>query len=112
MPEAVGLGVLHAFGYGLPVVTSDNASIHGPEFEALAHGQNAVLYRHGALESLQEAVGGLLSDSTTRLRLSRGALETVTSPKGYTVDRMIEGFLAAFDHVSRGRVQRLPKRCG
>lgn len=42
-PGAVGLGVLHAFAYGCPVVTSRNDPEHGPEFINLEHGENALL---------------------------------------------------------------------
>lgn len=38
-PGAVGLGVLHSFAYGVPVITMPDEN-HGPEFENIIHGQN------------------------------------------------------------------------
>jgi glycosyltransferase involved in cell wall biosynthesis len=42
-PGPVGLGVLHAFAYGVPVVTRRNVR-HGPEFTNLENGINALIY--------------------------------------------------------------------
>ena len=42
-PGAVGLGVLHSFAYGVPVVTNSEA-YHGPEYENLVHYENALIY--------------------------------------------------------------------
>ncbi|MFN9973074.1 MAG: glycosyltransferase, partial [Phycisphaerae bacterium] len=34
-PSHMGLSVLHAMGYGVPVITCNNASKHGPEFDVI-----------------------------------------------------------------------------
>lgn len=41
-PGPVGLGVLHSFAYGVPVVTLREGR-HGPEFKNLSHNQNALI---------------------------------------------------------------------
>ena len=43
-PQNIGLSLLHAFGYGLPVITSDHVESQNPEIEALRHGENGMLY--------------------------------------------------------------------
>ncbi len=43
-PGAVGLSLLHAFGYGLPVVTHAERDQHMPEFAALTPGENGLVY--------------------------------------------------------------------
>lgn len=39
-PGGVGLSLLQAFSFGLPVITSDNLVLHGPEIELLTPGKN------------------------------------------------------------------------
>ncbi|MHC5004251.1 MAG: glycosyltransferase, partial [Planctomycetota bacterium] len=46
-PVNIGLSIMHAFGYGLPVVTSADMRSHGPEIEALEPGHTGLLYRDG-----------------------------------------------------------------
>lgn len=45
-PGPVGLGVLHSFAYGVPVITARNEQ-HGPEFENVRCYKNALLYEQG-----------------------------------------------------------------
>ncbi len=44
IPSAVGLGIVHAFSYGIPVVTCDKMSSHGPEVELLEPGITGEFY--------------------------------------------------------------------
>lgn len=90
-PVNVGLSMLHAFGYGLPAITSDRLSAHGPEIEALEPQRNGLLYRDGAVEGLADAWASLLTDETLREAMSRAALEQVE--QRYTLPNMIQGFL-------------------
>lgn len=56
IPGAAGLAVIQAMGNGVPVVTSDNAEIQGPEVEALVEGVSGFAYTYGDLGSLHQAV--------------------------------------------------------
>ena len=38
LPSAVGLGIVHAYSYGIPLITSNNMTAHGPEIELLKVG--------------------------------------------------------------------------
>jgi len=105
-PIDVGLSVLHAFGFGLPLVTSDDLQRHGPEIVALRPGENGLLYRAGDVEHLAEQMGAVMADPALRARLAEGALATVREPGGYTLDRMLEGFLEAIDAVAGLRGKR------
>lgn len=99
-PVAIGLSILHAFGYGLPVVTSDDIAAHNPEIEALVPGQNGLLYRDGDIEDFATCIERCMQDSDERRRLADGALATVTGPDGYT----IEGMSAAMANAVRWAV--------
>jgi glycosyltransferase involved in cell wall biosynthesis len=75
-PGAIGLTLLHAFGYGLPVVTHDNRNDQMPEIAALRNGANGVLFRQGNVEALVESLLMILRGPEIRARLSEAALRT------------------------------------
>jgi glycosyltransferase involved in cell wall biosynthesis len=90
-PRNIGLSLLHAFGYGLPVVTSDDLAGHNPEIEALKPSVNGLLYRDGDLDDIVRQWLDLMNDPALRQRLSTAASRTVTDR--YTLDHMVQGFL-------------------
>lgn len=60
VPHAAGLSVVHAMAYGLPVITDDDYSAHGPEVEILEDGVNCLIYRSGSLDALVRAIDGMI----------------------------------------------------
>jgi len=94
-PTNIGLSLLHAFGYGLPVVTDDNIGAHNPEIEALSHGRNGLLYRDGDTDDMLRRWLQLLDDSPLRIRLAENAMRTVVEER--TLNKMVDGFLAIFE---------------
>jgi len=75
-PSAIGLTMLHAFGYGLPVVTHDDRTQQMPEIAALRDGVNGVLFRQGDVRSLVESLLGIVRAPAIRSRLAEEALRT------------------------------------
>lgn len=92
-PANIGLSILHAFGYGLPVITSDRVESQNPEIEALRHGENGLLYADGDLAALIAALRRVFDDRESARRLSEGALETVT--ERFNLEKMVDGCVAA-----------------
>lgn len=92
-PANIGLSLLHAFGYGLPVVTSDNLAGQNPEIEALKSGENSLLYRDGDLSALATALRTIIIDKAFAERLSREALRTVEEE--FTIKNMVAGMAKA-----------------
>jgi len=112
-PCAIGLSILHAFGYALPVITSDDIPSHNPEIEALAPAENGLLYRAGDVDDLAMQILRLFDDDALRRTLGQGALATVRPPGPFTLDRMIDGFHAAISgalalHGRRWSAPRTP----
>ncbi|MCI0675270.1 MAG: glycosyltransferase family 4 protein [Phycisphaerales bacterium] len=97
-PVNIGLSLLHAFGYGLPVITSAKLDSHGPEIEALVHGENGLLYRHLDVDALTEAVQSILDDEAFGARLSRAAHQTATGK--YSLHAMVDGMEAAIRYCA------------
>lgn len=88
-PANVGLSLLHAFGYGVPVVTSDRREAQNPEIDALEPDVNGRLYTHGDAADLTRILAELLADETLRRRLGEAALRTATEM--FTIPRMVDG---------------------
>ncbi|MFO0874598.1 MAG: glycosyltransferase [Phycisphaerales bacterium] len=94
-PRAIGLSILHAFGYGLPVVTCDDMPSHNPEIEALRPGENGLLYRAGDIDDFAAAIGRCMDDGAVWQAMSVAALATVTGHGSYSVARMVESIAHA-----------------
>ena len=72
-PAAIGLSLLHAMGYGLPVVTQDDASGHMPEFAAFRNGETGLLYTSGDMSDLHNKVRSLIDDHPKRCQMGSNA---------------------------------------
>lgn len=92
-PSNMGLSLLHAFGYALPVVTGDNARLHGPEIEALRHEHNGLTFAHNDLAALTATLRRILTDDQLRRRLGSQALQTVQTV--YSIRSMVDGMESA-----------------
>lgn len=97
-PKNIGLSLLHAFGYGLPAVTSDHIPSHNPEIEAFKDGTNGLFYRDGNTRHLAEQLGRLIEDGALRQSLGDGAHQTVTEE--FTTQRMGDGMERAIRYAS------------
>jgi glycosyltransferase involved in cell wall biosynthesis len=98
---AIGLSLLQAFGYGLPVVTHDRILEHNPEIAALEDGGSGLLFPRGDAPALARRLAQLCADEPLRLRLSARALETVT--RTYTLENMVARFVDAMHGTARLR---------
>jgi glycosyltransferase involved in cell wall biosynthesis len=96
-PANIGLSLIHALWYGLPVVTSDQLESQNPEIVALEHGANGLIYKHGSRESLVEALRTILGDQTLQASMSQAAQRTVENT--YTIPHMVDGMEAAIRHA-------------
>ncbi len=92
-PANIGLSLMHAFGYGLPVVTTDRTESQNPEIEAFRDGENGLTYADGDPAALAAVLGRLLDDAALRDRLGRDARRTVL--EDFTLSNMVDGFVAS-----------------
>ncbi|MDX2132164.1 MAG: glycosyltransferase family 4 protein [Planctomycetota bacterium] len=97
-PANVGLSLIHALSYSLPVVTGDRLQSQNPEIEAFRDNVNGLLFRHAEPDSLVETLSLLLGDAALRRRLSEGALDTVTND--YSIPKMVDGMEAAIRYAA------------
>ncbi len=97
-PSNLGLSVLHAFGYGLPVVTGDDEAASPPEWAAVEDGVNGLLCGAGSAHALAEGLRRVIEEPGLQASLSRGARATATS--SYTLDRMVDGLRSAIAYAA------------
>ena len=93
-PSNIGLSLLHAFGFGVPVVTSDDLDAQNPEIESLEDGVNGRLYSAGDVGALAgRLVEVLTADAQERKAMRQAAWET--AHVAYTPEKMADGLEAA-----------------
>jgi glycosyltransferase involved in cell wall biosynthesis len=97
-PANIGLSLIHALWYALPVVTSDHRAIHNPEFVALDPGVNGLTYEHLSVDSLTSALRKILTDPALRGAMSQAARRTVE--ERFTIPRMVDGLEAAIRYAA------------
>jgi glycosyltransferase involved in cell wall biosynthesis len=92
-PANIGLSLLHAFGYGLPVVTSDDLASQNPEIDALTSGDNGLLYQHGSVSALVQALRIIATNRELAARMSAEAIRTVEEE--FSLPNMVAGMASA-----------------
>ena len=110
-PHNIGLSIMHAMGYGLPVVTCDcigrhnpeveiltdsahySSKMHGPEIAILQHGNNGRFFQLDDLHSLATTLIELLANPKALKKMSLAARRAVEAE--YTIPKMADGFEAA-----------------
>lgn len=96
-PGPVGLGVLHSFAYGVPVITS-RTERHGPEFENLQEYNNCILY-NGSVNELAECLKFFIMNRSISNYLGKNAYDKYTSER--TIDQMVAAIENGIDYATR-----------
>jgi glycosyltransferase involved in cell wall biosynthesis len=69
-PAAIGLSIMHAFGFGLPVITHSTKDEHGPEYVAFENNKTGKNYLKNNINDLVEKVESLLNDDKKLAEMS------------------------------------------
>lgn len=105
-PDFIGLSVLHAFGYGLPVVTNREMWAHPPEAQSIVNEENGLLVDLGEPGSLAGAIARLVDDPELAREMGEAGRRLVL--ERYTIPKMVDGHEAAIryaHHKARERAQ-------
>ena len=92
-PLHVGLGVLHSFAYGVPVITNNVRRNHAPEFENLQHRHNSILYE--TREQFEDALIEMCNSPQLTSILGENAYFHYSRKR--TLDIMLNGFVEAIE---------------
>jgi len=104
-PGSIGLSLIHAFSYGLPVITHDNRQLHNPEIAALENGVNGLVFARGSSSDLAQKIEFLLDHPEMAGEMGLKALQTVKEV--YCTNRMVEGFMGAVSAAHANAMARL-----
>ena len=100
-PANIGLSIMHAMGYGLPVLTGDNVASHNPEIHVLKNNETGALFKDGSSGSLADRIAELLN-SPERLDALGDAARTAVL-ESFTIEKMADGFAGAIESVVQRR---------
>jgi glycosyltransferase involved in cell wall biosynthesis len=92
-PGAVGLGVLHSFAYGVPVLTMEDWN-HGPEVDNIIQNENGFVFKDET--EFQKKFNDLLNLVVSK-QLGKNAFQFYKDKR--SVDRMAEDFLRAIEYI-------------
>jgi len=92
-PGSIGLSIIHAFNYGLPLVTHCNTTKHMPEIAAFKNKINGECYKENSLESAASALESIISNMKTREQYSKQSKLTVSTE--FSMSKMIRSFTDA-----------------
>lgn len=104
MPGPVGLLVMHALAYGVPVISNNDFASQMPEFEAIKQGETGDFFDPVDLDSLVESIKRTLDSTTTyeqRYTQAREPIDHRYNPisQRILIDRAVDG-LTADDHFN------------
>ncbi len=96
MPGPVGLLVMHALAYGVPVITNDHFDRQMPEFEAIVPGVTGGFFEKDNVEALADCIQTFFADSSShneRYARSREIIERFYNPTSQRrlIDRALSG---------------------
>ncbi|MFK7759595.1 MAG: glycosyltransferase family 4 protein [Phycisphaerales bacterium] len=96
MPGPIGLLVMHALAYGVPLISNNNFPKQMPEIEGILPGKTGELFDDDNLESLTDAIERMITQPTSyeqRYTKAREIVERFYNPfnQRKIIDRAIEG---------------------
>jgi len=91
-PSPIGLGALHSFAYGVPVITLRDMR-HGPEYRNLVHGVNAIICDD--MNGIKEAMERLCNERGFCSEMGRNAYQHYIRER--SLSRMLEGVVKAIE---------------
>lgn len=95
-PGPVGLGLLHAFAYGVPVVVPGNVR-HGPEIENLTHGVSGWYY-DGSVAGLSRTLRDLALHPARSFEAGRAAHSHYRRSR--TMEQTVEAFARVIEYAA------------
>jgi glycosyltransferase involved in cell wall biosynthesis len=98
-PGQQGLIAHLSHAYGVPLITSDEKRLQGPELQVFQNGVTGILYRSGDTEDLALKIRILVEDVALRDRMAAACRKRIFSE--FTIERMLQGFLESIQFAAR-----------
>ena len=99
LPGKVGLSIVHALSFGLPVITT-SLPIHSPEAAILKQNENAFFFNGKSAEELSKTILTFYGQIKKRNINMKNACVKSVLDNGYTPNSMKEKITKGFDFIS------------
>ena len=97
-PGAIGLSLMHSFGYGLPVITHNCREDHMPEFSVLEDGVNGFTYDCNDIKSLVSIIKYSINlDEDQYLTMKKNSKKIVD--EFYNIDNMVKNTIHCISNL-------------
>lgn len=77
IPSGAGLSVMHALGYGVPVLLHDRPEEHFPEWEAVREGKTGFFYRYGDVGDMAARIDTALFQTPRKREMREACLSMI-----------------------------------
>jgi glycosyltransferase involved in cell wall biosynthesis len=98
-PGSIGLSMVQALAYGLPVITHGNRREHGPEIAALVDEETGLTFPRGDADALAARVERICTDPALRTRMGNAARCMIA--ENYSMSGMVQRFARTVMAASR-----------
>jgi len=97
-PAAIGLSILHAFGYGIPVIVHDQINLHGPEYAAFQNDLTGKNFKFNDPNDLANVIITLLNNPNKINQMKRNVQKIAREQ--YNVDIMVDRFIQMANYAT------------
>lgn len=97
-PAAIGLSLLHAFGYGIPVIVHDQVDLHGPEYAAFQNDLTGKNFKFNDPDDLANVIITLLNNPNKINQMKRNVQKIAREQ--YNVDIMVNRFIQMANYAT------------
>lgn len=87
-PGGIGLSLVHAYSFGLPVITTNNMDVHGPEIELLKQGVNGDFFTDNDSADLANKIQKWASKILTQREDIKNRCVNIVREYEYLPDRL------------------------
>lgn len=97
-PSAIGLSLLHAFGYGIPVIVHEQINLHNPEIAAFEDGFTGKNFKFNDPDDLANVIITLLNNPNKINQMKRNVQKIAREQ--YNVDIMVNRFIQMANYAT------------
>lgn len=100
-PGSIGLSLMHAFGYELPVLTHSNQKKHGPEFAIFENEKNGFVFIENDFEDFLNSISYAITQKSRLKEMGNNGYKIVSC--SYNTENMSKSFFSICDIIFKNQ---------